>query len=59
MELELEIEVQRLITERLIAFHEALVERGQISRSTPGFGITDGCKEDRASCASQSLQKLA
>ena len=57
MDLDLEKEIQTLITERLVQFHEALVERGQIPRSTPGFGTTDDCKVDQVSGANPSQQQ--
>lgn len=44
-------EIDAMITSRIVQFHEALVERGQIAPSAPAFGITADCKADQAAAA--------
>jgi len=49
------IDVQ--ITKRIIAFHDVMLRRQQISSPTPEFGITADYTEDQVPSANRSLQR--
>lgn len=47
------------MTMRLIQFHNALVERGQIAPPPPSYGVTGDCKADQAVVEDQFQQPSA
>lgn len=54
---QIESHVEAAITRRIVAFHSALIERGQITPpNAPQYGVTVDCTEDRAICEDQFQQ---
>ena len=46
--------IDALVTERLVEFYNALIERGQISPPPPQMGVTADCKADVTPHANQT-----
>ena len=57
MERELFDLIDAHVTMRIIEFHQALVERGQIEPPPPGYGVIGDCTADRAAGANQFPQR--